>query len=350
MTKSFDFKPLSSAVAIALGGGLAATQIAQADAVFGPFFNTIGNTDTFVSLVTTYDPNTTAFKSSLLTHWTYNYKTDPGDPAEACQHSDGEGTMTENDLGTFDLGNAVTLPAADTTSTAYYIAKGFAGTFLVSDRPNDTATSTQQTLHGEVLWYSGDTGQTGSYRLVNNPADGNDGDFAEVAYGSGNSAVGQQNSEIMTAPNVTRRILNPIAIWYPRLPTTWSVAVVSNDMHLATNLANLQTNLRFAAPTLGGGAVTDGFFYDRNENRQSTSKSVNIHCFATLDLTDFVDPAGLPGAESKGGWAFISQRDLDGPDPGILVDRAAEDVGILVVKNESSGSASATTSGNEVDY
>jgi hypothetical protein len=96
-------------------------------------------------------------------------------------------------------------------------------------------------------------------------------------------------------------------------------------------------------------AIANGFSYDRNENRQSTSKYTDMSCYATLTLASFVDAAGLPAAESKGGWAFINQSDLDSDSPADNI-QLDEDVGILVYKTEAAGSTAATTPANEVDY
>jgi hypothetical protein len=333
-------KLVSAAVSAALIGSLGAVQTANADSVLGPLFNTQDGVFTFASIITKQDRSL----PPVPTHWIYLYK-DLNNLTANCQHSDGDGRQTVNDLGTFFLGNnfapgGTVFPDVDNTSTGFYIAPGFTGMFTVS---NDSVS--ESSIAGEVLIADVNTGNVLSYRMINDPQETAEANFDDIAYGAFASQV-VVDGGIPAAP---------VALWHRQsaLSAEWFVMAPRDDM-VDPTVPNLTLTISFAGNRPAGGAyVWDtgnyriGFYYDRNENLRSTSKRVTFQCIARLSLDDFIDPGNLTAAENTGGWAHV---EIVAKPPEVGEPPYHRDIGLLVYKLESSGGQSVWTSENRIDF
>ena len=390
---------LTTAVSAALVSVLSSA--AHADALLGPYFNTIGGANTFVTTITkAFDGVSNG--GSITTHWTWIYKTSTAASA-ACLHADGFGRQTEDDIGTFDLANRTTL-FSDTTSSAFYISAGFAGMFTVDDVANATL---EHTMVGEALFVDPNTGFFGSYRLVNDPVDQDDGDFENVGWVTHHGVFAQpvitssRGANGVHALSVSYgNVLNdPVLIWHPFsvLTTSYNVAVVGADMALANVLTRLNqvvqlsgfsTGQTVGLPSTGfipnniQGLNFSGTYFNRNENIFSTSVLAPVNCFGALTIANLIDPGSLVNAQN-GGWSHLSSQDSttlssgvvtydinqDGDGtPALVANFGAvvagagpttvanatgalnQDFGILVYKAESAGGDAVYTSQNRVDF
>jgi hypothetical protein len=313
--------------------------------VFGPLFNTQDGVFTFASIVTKQDRS----GSAVPTHWIYLYK-DLTNLTANCQHSDGNGSQTVNDLGTFFLGNnlapgGTVFPDVDSTSTGFYIAPGFTGMFTVSNYLNGGSSTSESSIAGEVLIADLNTGNVLSYRMIIDPRETDEAKFDDIAYGAFASQVVVDTS-VPAAP---------LAIWHRQqaLEANWFVMAPRDDM-VDPTVPDLTLTISFAgnrptsplsplAPDVGSYRV--GFYYDRNENLISTSKRVTFQCIARLGPADFIDAGNLPSAANTGGWAHVEI--VAKPPEGDGVHR---DIGLLLYKLESAGADSVWTSENRIDF
>jgi hypothetical protein len=293
-----------------------------ADAIIAPFFDTRGTSNTFVSVVTKDPQNLGPGVTDITTHWVYLFK-NLANNNEQCQHSDGNGQQTVNDLGTFDLKNRQTMVETGTTSTAHTIAPGFAGMFTIWNNSNVGAS--ENSLAGEVIFLS--DGRVGSYRMLNDPAGVSEGNFDDAGYGAfGISTF--PNTPPGQGPGFVEQ--PPLLIWHPTaiLTTQWLISVLDANMD-EIPVPNMAVELALADADFVNGA-----FYDRDENRNSTSQTVEMACLARVGLSDLIDAGGLLDAQTEGGWAHLGIVDLDTADvaidPPFSIDRS-----IIVSKLES---------------
>ncbi len=310
-----------------------------ADAVIAPFFDTRSGSETFVSVVTKDPGNLGAGVTDIVTHWVYLFK-NPVNKNEECQHSDGNGKQTVNDLGSFDLVNRVTMVETGTTSTAHTIAPGFAGMFTIWN--NSNLGVSENSLAGEVVFIT--DGRVGSYRMVNDPFGVSEGNFDDAGYG----AFAGTNAFPNTPPGQgTGKVEQPpVLIWHPAsiLTTQWVVSVLDKDMD-EIPVPNLAVELALADADFVNGA-----FYDRDENRLSTSQTVKLACLARIGLSDLIDAGGLLDAQNEGGWAHMGIVDLNTATVAINAPFSL-DRGIIVNKLETHPSGiHLFTSQNRYDF
>jgi hypothetical protein len=316
-------KLVGSIVSAAVLSGIATA--ASADAIISPFFDTRSGAVTFVSVVTK-NPGGLDTGSTIMTRWAYLFKNSLTNKNEKCENNAGNGFQTVNDLTTFDLGSGSTvLESVDPDNdTGHFISSGLVGMFTIWNSSN----MNENAIAGEVLFLT-QGGLLGTYRMINDPNETAQDNFDDAGYGAFGSPV--------TVP--------PLLIWHPSnvLTTSWVVSVLDADM-ASVAPPNLAVRLQVA-----DASFTNGFYYDRDENRNQTSKFVDLACIARIDLMDLIDVGGLASAQAEGGWAHLNIMDLDTEADGIqgvgTLDRS-----IIVGKIESQGPYSVYTSENRVDY
>jgi hypothetical protein len=328
-------KALTSAATMVLA--FATSSLALADAIIAPFFDTRGTSNTFVSVVTKDPGNLAAGETGIVTHWVYLFK-DLDNANEQCQHSDGNGMQTVNDLGTFNLGAQQTVLETGTTSVGRYITPGFAGMLTIYN--NSDLGVSENSLVGEVLFIS--DGAIGTYRMLNDPFGVTEGNFDDAGYGAfgistfPNTPPGQGPGSVEQPP---------LLIWHPEgvVSTSWLISVLDVDMD-EIPVPNMAIEV-----ALGDADFVSGAFYDRDENRTSTSQTFELACLARAELSDLIDAGGLLDARTEGGWAHLLINDLDTEtaalDPAFSLDRS-----IIVNKIEQSGQQTVFTSENRYDF
>lgn len=311
---------------------------AVADAMIAPFFDTRGAGNTYVSVVTKDPQNLGPGVTDVTTHWVYLFK-DLDNPTEQCQHSDGNGMQTVNDLGSFDLAQQQTLFETGMTSMGRYISPGFAGMFTIWNNSNLGAS--ENSLAGEVVFVS--EGAIGTYRMINDPNGVTEGNFDDAGYGAfGISTF--PNTPPGQGPGAVEQ--PPLLIWHPTsiLTTRWLISVLDVNMD-GIPVPNMAIEV-----ALGDADFVSGAFYDRDENRTSTSQTFELACLARANLDDLIDAGGLLDAQTEGGWAHLLINDLDTEAAGIqaafTLDRS-----ILVSKIEQFGADQTFfTSENRYDF
>ena len=304
-------KALAMAVSLGLTGGLAAMQNASADAVLFPYFDTRPGYVTFIAM---------ANKSSAEDwRWAYRYD-DPSTPDNDCLFLDGFGMTVANDFVSVDISNTLGtnmgLPTGiDTTSSAFHIGPGWQGLLTVyafTGAYPGTPTA-ESSLSGEAAVINLATGETSKYEALNDLNDNTEGNLDDLAYGAQGGAPG---TDVM-----------PTVIWHPTSIINTSLYVAVTDDTMVFNADKPTAAVAFA--DVNG---SPGNFYDVNGNLFSATSGLDVTCFDTFTLSDFLPGASLTFA-GAGGWANVQITDLDLETPGNQPP-FSDHRGILVYKKE----------------
>ncbi len=313
--------------------GLTGLQTASADAILFPYFNTQPGYVTLIAL---------ANKSSAVDwHWTYRYD-DPSTPLiNECFHLQGFGTTVANDFVSVDisdtLGTNMGLPTGiDTSSMTFNIGPGWKGLLTVY---NYTGTypgtpTGESTLIGEASVVNLSSGEIFKYQAPNDFFGTSEGNLDDMAYGAAGGVTGSTEM--------------PSVIWHPTslVDTSFYVVVADIDMAVQSGFSSPS-----AAITLADVNGTPGNFYDVNGNLFSATSGLDVTCFDTFSLSDFLPGASLTFA-AGGGWANVQITDLDLETAGTQAPFSL-DRGILVYKKETSalfGGINTWVRQNRIEY
>ena len=304
------------AASLGLITGLTGIQTANADAILFPYFDTRPGYVTFVAL---------ANKSSAEDwHWTYRYDDPSTTDVNECFHLQGFGETVANDFISVDISNTfgsnMGLPSGtDTTSSAFHIGPGWQGLLTVYNYTGDypgTPTG-ENTLAGEASVIKLSTGEIFKYEAANDFFGTSEGNLDDMAYGA--------------AGGVTGSTVMPTVIWHPTSIINTSIYVVIADIDMAVQAGFSSPS---AAITLADVNGNPGNFYDVNGNLFSATSGLDVTCFDTFSLTDFLPGASLTFA-AGGGWANVQITDLDLETAGTQAPFSLNR-GILVYKKEDS--------------
>jgi hypothetical protein len=301
-----------------------------ADTLLFPNFDTRPGYLTYVTLVN---------KSSAEDlRWTYRYD-DPATEENECLHLAGFGETESNDLMTFQVGNppgSGPTPALDTNSTGFLIGPDWSGYLMVyaftGTYPGTP--SSEHSLFGEAAIANVTTGEIYKLRASNDPSSTAEANLDDLAYGAagGNTGTDQMPTVIWHATSV--------------VPVQFNVLVADANMSSPSSRPGVAISLADVNGSPGG-------FYDVNGNLLGGAGTVDVRCFGSYGLSDFLPGAALAQA-AAGGWAHVQITDMDIDAAGTQAP-FSQDRGILVNKFETISALtgelqSVTTSLNRVDY
>jgi hypothetical protein len=320
-----------SKIAVALTVALSTSAAVQADTLLFPNIDTRSGYVTFVNLVN---------KSSAEDlHWIYRYD-DESTLENDCLHLAGFSATDANDVMTVQVGSGsgtiFPIPASDMNSTGFGIGPGWSGYLMLYAYTGvyPGAPSPEHTLFGEATVVNVATGEIFKYRANNDPAGITEANMDDLAYGAFGGITGTTEM--------------PTAIWYPTAIVSAAYNVLVADS--AMNQQGTAPSVRIGFADVSGGS---GSFYDANGNLLGGAGTIDVACFGSYSLADFLPGAALAQA-AGGGWAHIQIIDQDLDTPGNQAP-FNDDRGIIVSKAETTSAItgdtqSVYTSANRVDY
>lgn len=307
MKKTFQKTLLAAAAGMALVSG-----VAQADDnLLFPYISSVSGGYTFISITT--DANAAVAGGSH-----YYYMTKLAGATGNCEHFDGLGTNTQNDLFQFEMSKQSDLITAtgDTTSTPLTMAStGKEGYLVVTANTPDVASR----YTGEATLVSVGSGLMYTYNGITAPSAAGNPDF-------GNAATGLQQT-------------NRIFQWYadPAVSTAFYIAPVGT-----------LTNMKGGALTVSVKSVSnkgvngDEGAFDNNEKLWSGAVSKTITCFGS------VKPSDLLGSDTyakvkNGGYMEVGTGAFPGNTTGWAVSKVQKIVGSNITSVNRPVSAALTT-------
>lgn len=308
MKKTFQ----KTLIAASVGAVLAAASVAAhagtpaTTNLLFPYITTKAGAFTFISISNQYGTATPAATSTAPLHFTYATKTVGSDVNAVCDHTDGDGRTTPNDLMQFEVQNKISLPTmfGDTTSSPKYFTEGAAGAnregFLVVNNANGSRYGTSAAyanlrLYGEARIIDTTTGLYFGYSTD---------DLHTMAM------FDQDATPLFSDPSGPDSGTTKVLSWFPTSIVNTSVYVVplSSEWNMAYT-GNVRTHVKLVGgDTIRNGvleASTFGGHYNNNELFQSHETPRGVTCFGSITRDQLV--GSLNNAWSaNGGWGNLT--------------------------------------------
>lgn len=312
MQKSFQ----KTLIAASVGAVMAVASIGAQAATPGttnllfPYITTKAGAFTFISITSQFGTATPASTVAAPLHFTYATKAVGADVNSACDHTDGDGRTTPNDLMQFEVQNKINLPAAygDTTSSPKYLTEGSAGLnregFLVVNNNVGSTYGTSSAyaglrLYGEARVIDTTTGLYFGYSTD---------DLHTSAFVDDKPQFADLSGPDMSTPDsaTTDKVLS----WFPTSIVNTSVYLVPlhHEWHMAYN-GNVRTHVKLAGGDTKGadGMIkysTFGGHYNNNELFQSHETPRGVTCFGSITREQLVGSLNNTWS-ANGGWANL---------------------------------------------
>ena len=309
MKKTFQ----KTLLAAAAGMALAAAGVAHADDnLLFPYISSVSGGYTFLSI--TADGNAAVAGGS---HYYYMTKLAGAAATSACEHFDGVGANTENDLFQFEMSKQVDLitVTGDTTSTPLTMASTGKEGFLmvVANTPNVASRMT-----GEATLVSIGSGLMYTYNGITAPSAAGNPDY-------GSAATGLQQT-------------NRIFQWYadPAVATSFYVANVGTVTNM--KLGTLASTFKSVSNKT---VVGDEGAFDNNEKLWSGAVAKTITCFGSAKPSDLLGSDTY--AKVKNGGYMEVANVFAGSTTGWAVSKVQKIVGNNITSVNRPASAALTT-------
>ncbi len=280
-----------------------------------PYITTKAGAYTFISISnqagTASDFTTTSGSQPPTLHFTYSTKAVGANKDDKCNHTDGDGTTTVNDLMQFEVQNKIDLPTlfGDRTSTPKYFPAGATGLnqegFLVVNNLRGASYGaasnyTSLRLYGDARIIDTTTGLFFGYSTDDLHTDENDAAFRPI-FSSNTGPAGMSDNE------------DKVLSWFPTAPVTTSLYIVplSNETDMSFS-SNVRTHYRLIGADLkqgvraGDPVVSSNFggHYNNNEAFQSHELFAGVTCFGVIQRKDLIG-ALSDSWSTNGGWGVL---------------------------------------------
>jgi len=299
MKKTFQKSLLVAAMGVA---ALASTAVNAGSYgttnVMFPYITTSSSAFTFITL--------TGVGAAGAAHYRYAMKSTTAANSIGCEHQDGNGTLTANDVIQFEVANkvnvATALASGDTTGTAYPFTGG-------NDKHGYLIVNTNglsgQTIYGEAVIIDTATGLRTAYTTGGLNTDG----AANPDFSSNNTGIagGPEPLPTFTPSGALTVKGTNVVTWYNAANVTTSWFVVPLGTTLEMTPAGAVGGL-VAGYNMGdsAGAAGQNGAYDLNEAFHSGSIRTDVRCIGVITRANMLQPGALANT-AKGGTAHLSQ-------------------------------------------
>jgi len=296
MKKTFQKSLLVAAVAASLGSAAMAAEIGTTNLLF-PFVSSGASAFTFITV-----NNGGPANAGGAMHFTYGMKAATATNGTGCEHSDGNGTLTANDVTQFEMSGKVNVATAlangDTNGGFTWTGGADKQGFLIVNS-NGSAPA----LSNDVLYGSAVVVDTASGLRLAYSTQGLNTDTNPVADFSLN------NTALAGGPEVANTVVgtvngNHVVTWYatPGVSTSWYVVPLGLETSMSPSGAiggiAGSYSMYNSAGTLGGA-------YDMKEVFTSGSLSSAVVCTGNVTRAQMLQSGALANS-NLGGMALLS--------------------------------------------
>jgi hypothetical protein len=308
MKKTFQKTLIASALAAASVGAFAGTA-ATTNLLF-PYVSTATGTYTVLSIST----GASAVAFSKL-HFTYATKATSDANSVACQHLDGDATMTANDLMQFEMSKKVDLPTAfgDTTSVPKYFPSGAVGADRYGMLVVNNDTLANGTYGGAATYLNAPL--YGEARIINTTSG------LAVGYSTDDlHTTGAARPSFAAAAGPDGGGSVKVISWFqdPTVSTSWFIMPLGTETEIAFDANATQTygvynsgtqNVALAAWDAPTGVL--GHF-NNNEGFQSSLATTSVTCMGVVSRATLLGALNAPWS-ANGGWGVFDQSAAPSP-------------------------------------
>lgn len=287
MKKTFQKTLIAAAAGVAL---MSVAGTASANSLLFPYFTTVAGASSIVSI----SSNTAASATKEVLHYVYNY-------GSTCEHYDGNGSMTANDLMQHSVASTAAggfglAVAADKSGPFYFPLRDY-GFLVVSTKTTATAK-----ISGEMIVSDTNTGLVSSVAAI-------DGGITDTTTATGNANEGDFRNIVDSNFNLSAYSTN--------LATTTWYAVVGGNMN--PDIVGLRK--------WAGAAVfnNNGLVYDNDENPYSGLVTKTVTCAGAVDArnsTSGLMTAAQVATVGPNGWMMhATAGSYSGNATGVIMNK-----------------------------
>ena len=311
MKKTFQKTLIAASVGAVLAAASVAAQAAGTPGTTNllfPYITTKAGAYTFISISNQAGTSTIINSQAPTLHFTYSTKSVDASANDKCNHTDGDGSTTVNDLMQFEVANKIDLPGifGDATSRPKYFPSGAAGLnqqgFLVVNNQSGASYGaasnyTNLRLYGDARIVDTASGLVFGYSTDDLHTPDLTPDF-RPDFGTASGPGGNADND------------DKVLSWFPVGPVTTQLFVVplSNETNMSFS-SNVRTHFRLIGADLkqSDGSIRSSDFgghYDNNERFQSHELFAGVTCFGTISRKDLI--GALSDSWSlNGGWGIL---------------------------------------------
>jgi len=304
MKKTFQKSLLVAAVSAALGTAAFAMEIGSTNLIF-PYVSTGASAYTFLTV-----NNGGAVNVGGAMHFTYAMKAQSAANSVGCEHQDGNGSLTVNDVLQFEMSNKVnlvtTLANGDTNNSFPYTGGADKHGFLILN-------SNGVGLSGDTLYGSAVVVDTASgLRLAYSTQGLNTDSAANADFTANNTALlgGPEvaNSAVVTTVGAVAGNGNHLVTWYkaPTVATSWYVVPLGMEaaMSPSGSIGGVTASYSMfnSAGALGGA-------YDMKEAFTSGGLATSVRCIGSITRDLMLQPGALANT-ANGGMALLGTSNV----------------------------------------
>lgn len=317
MKKAFQKSLLVAAVSATLATASFAMEIGSTNLLF-PFVTTNTGAFTFITL-----NNGGASNVGGAHHYIYGMKATGAANSVGCEHQDGNGSLTPNDVMQFDITGVTKIETAaylnngDTNNSFPYTGGAGKQGFLIVNSNGLSG----DTLYGSAVIVDTSTGLRMAYATGGlSTNDATPADFTANNVGvAGGAEVA--NSGIVTTVGGVAGNGNHMLTWYasPQITSSWYVVPLGLETAMSPSAAiggiAASYSMFNSAGTLGGA-------YDMKEAFTSGSQAASVKCTGLLTRDLMLQPGALANT-AKGGWALLGQSNVTAANNlGAIADKS----------------------------
>lgn len=269
--------------------------------VFFPYITTASTAFTFITLAN----NGTG--AAGIAHYRYAMKATTAANSVGCEHQDGNGTLTLNDVLQFEVGNKVNVATAlatgDTTGTAYPFTGGNDkhGYLMVN---TTGAGRSGQTIYGEAVIIDTATGMRMAYTTGGLNTD----NAADPDYTLANTGIagGPESVPVFVPSGSVDPKGTSVVTWYKaaNVTTSWFVVPLGTTLEMTPAGAVGGVIAGYNMGDSAGAAGQNGA-YDLNEAFHSGSIRTDVRCIGVITRANMLQPGALANT-ANGGTAHLS--------------------------------------------
>ncbi|MES2949205.1 MAG: hypothetical protein V4858_11765 [Pseudomonadota bacterium] len=325
MNKTFKKTLLVAAVAALSASASMASETGKTNLMF-PYVSSGANAYTFLTI-----SNGGTQSTAATVHFIYGMKATTATNATGCEHGDGNGTLTANDVLQFEMSNKLNLVTAlangDTNNSFPWTGGADKAGFLLLNNDGPAPIAGQNSLYGSAVVVDTASG----LRLAYSTQGFNTDSSQAPDYTINNTGVAggpePLNGATPTATGLTTASLNHQLTWYatPTVSTSWFVIPLGTEALMSPSSSVGGVTGSFSMTSSDGAT---GGAYDMKEAFSSGALSTTVTCYGTITRDLMLQSTALANS-AKGGMASLATTVTTASSGGVNANKA------MVFQNQS---------------